>query len=218
MCKLPVLIVNYNTPYYVRNVILSLLHHSKNTHIYVFDNSDNGTIFDGSEFDNVTLIDNTKDQFFNRHSQSLNNHGSNMHGKAIQTFIDNSFCDGFILLDSDVILKKDVRELYDDTMIFVGMSDGKRPVPICCYINGKMCRENNICFWKEGCVYWSNEEGLFHDTGHYFGENIKSRQMPYRLVDDIYIYVDHFCGGSWLSEHDETLYEEFLKKNVENFD
>ena len=125
-----VLIVNYNTQKLTEACIKSINKHTPGVNVYVFDNSDNGKFI--NNFPNVTVIDNTDGQIINfnewlknfpEHEKSPigigNNYASSKHCVSVQKAID-IIDDNVILMDSDVLVKKDISELWDEKCIYVG--------------------------------------------------------------------------------------------------
>ena len=55
-----------------------------------------------------------------------NDYGSMKHCLSIEKAMD-IIEDGFILLDSDVLIKKDFSNLYDNTVVFVGKKEEMKP-------------------------------------------------------------------------------------------
>ena len=130
---------------------------------------------------NVTVFDNTKGQIidFNKWLEKypnrkksggrLNKWASAKHCYSVEKCME-LINDGFILLDSDVLLKRDISNLIDDKTIFTGEvitqpnSSVKRVLPFICYINVKMCKEKGVHYfndnymhglWKNGVVFFT---------------------------------------------------------------
>jgi GT2 family glycosyltransferase len=61
--KINIMIVNFNTQILTDICIQSINKHTKNTNIYVFDNSDKQPFI--NTFGNVTVLDNTNGQIIN---------------------------------------------------------------------------------------------------------------------------------------------------------
>lgn len=220
--NIPIVIVNYNTPDMVYYNILSVNKSTPNAKIYVFDNSDKECgKFEAEKFKNVTVMDNTNDQYMVRKDEyyhkfaETNMHGSLMHTKTIQACIDNVPEDGFILLDSDVLIRKNLACLYDEKYICVGgVDDNGRCIPFCCFINSKKCKEKNIKYYDPECF---GRSGHYKDTGYSFLKEIKENHLPFKQIGDEY-YI-HFAAGSYRAGEGREnwrkfkSYEEFLKKN-----
>lgn len=210
-----VVIVNFNTQKLTEACIKSINKHTQGCHIYVFDNSDKTPFI--NMFDNVDVIDNTKQQVVNfeevlvRHearSKSKatdNNFGSLKHCMAVDYMFD-VINDGFILFDSDTLIKRDFSDLFDENVIYSGQQEMNSPrlklrtAPYVLFINTKMCREKGIRFFDEGHMfglYGFGEELEKYDTGAWFYEatrNLPKKEIRYNN------YVIHFRAGSWLED------------------
>lgn len=233
---LKILIVNYNTQELTDCTIKSVNKHTPDCHIYVFDNSDEKPFV--NTFDNVTIIDNTRQQiinfeeFLSRYPNKARSHGY-MKGKAPSPkhcyTIDKCFDiidDNFILLDSDVIVKRDLHELVDESCIFVGdvalqplTKDVKRVLPFVCYINVNMCKKYGVRYFDENymhgiCCNKKNPYADRYDTGggfYHHASKYKHKDIDYRG------YAIHYKGGSWDDKATRTAGkykspEEFMNK------
>lgn len=112
--------------------------------------------------------------------------------------------DGFMLLDSDILVKKDFTPLYDGTKVFVGKGEKmktfkKRVEPFMCYINTKMCKEHNIHYYDENHMlgFYESNGGENYDTGCWFYEACKN--LPKREITTA-PYMIHFRAASWYKE------------------
>ena len=124
--KKNILIIHYNTPYLTECLVRSINLFVEGATIYIFDNSNEKPFT--AKFDNVTVFDNTKGQIINfdkwlekypnkkKSGGRLNKWGSAKHCYSVEKCME-LINDGFILLDSDVLLKKDISNLIDDKTI-----------------------------------------------------------------------------------------------------
>ena len=208
-----VLIVNFNTQELTDACIRSVNKSTPGCKIYVFDNSDKEPFV--NTFDNVKVFDNTKGEIVDfesvleKHENrfqsggSVNNFGSFKHCISVDTCFD-LIPDGFVLLDSDVLVKKNLSSLYDENFISIGAPEKMshfrtRYAPYVMYINTAMCNENGIRFFNENRMFGfkSSKEAEDYDTGCWFYEAIKQykkKPISYRT------YVVHFRAGSWLED------------------
>ena len=127
--KKNILIIHYNTPYLTECLVRSINLFVEGATIYIFDNSNEKPFT--AKFDNVTVFDNTKGQIIdfnkwlekypnkNKSGGRLNKWGSAKHCYSVEKCME-LIDDGFILLDSDVLLKRDISNLIDDKVIFTG--------------------------------------------------------------------------------------------------
>jgi disulfide oxidoreductase YuzD len=218
--KINILIVNYNTQRLTDACINSINKHTKDTSIYVFDNSDKEPFI--NTFDNVKIIDNTKGQIINfdewlekypTKNQMSNNYGSAKHTYTVEKFMQ-MFDRNFILIDSDVLVKKDISELYDDRYIFVGEKLNKlsfwreRIAPYICFINNKMCKKNDIHFFDENRCTQISKEGYAYDSGASFLDDASKFNHKFINCDD---YIVHYGAGSWLNSNKANI-DEWINK------
>lgn len=218
-----ILIIHYNTPELTAACVKSINHFTKNAKIYIFENSDKAPFV--NIFNNVEVLDNTKGQIvdFDKELKKYPNrrrslgrfskYGSFKHCLSVDKCFD-LINDNFILMDSDILIKKDVSELYDQGCMFVGevrpwswnrIIDGK-PAPVhdridprLCFINVKMAKVNGIRYFDEQHMvgtYFKDLDSDSWDTGCWFYD--KSRKFAHKeiVMDD---YMIHFGGGSYAS-------------------
>lgn len=221
-----ILTVHYNTPLLVDALIHSIRKYTDCT-IHVFDNSDE-TPFT-REGKGVHIIDNTKGQVFDfekfleqfpdRRPGLFSSFGSAMHTKSVDACFD-LIPGGFILMDSDILLKQDFTWIWDDRYAWVGeiKNDGPegiyvdRVLPFLCYINVPMCREHGVRYFN-GKYMWNlvaEKPNKWYDTGAWLKKDTLDKHLPYKefVVSD---YIEHFSHGShefmnidaydWVMEH-----------------
>ena len=218
-----VLIVNYNTQKLTNACICSVNKFTPDATIYVFDNSDKEPFVNTHK--NVQVLDNTKSQIIdfntilNKYENKTlygakSNFGTLKHCLSVDKCFD-LINDNFILLDSDVLVKKDLTEIYDDKYIYVGdvfsegLSKNLRLSPHVCFINVNKSKENNIRYFDEKRIVGLSKEGDDYDTGSsfYFDTvNLDSRKIKERD------YIIHFGAASW-SRKDAPSINTWLKKN-----
>ena len=208
-----ILIVNFNTQKLTEACIKSVNKSTPGCNIYVFDNSDKEPFV--NVFDNVHVFDNTKneiidfdsilEEYENRFLSGgrVNNFGSFKHCISVDVCFD-LIPNGFVLLDSDVLVKKNLSSLFDETCIAVGAIERmthfkSRFAPYVMYINTAMCLEKGIRFYNKNHMFGfkSSKEAEDYDTGCWFYEAIqpfKKKSISYRT------YVLHFRAGSWLED------------------
>ena len=221
--KINVLIINYNTQRLTEACIKSINKHTPNTNVYVFDNSDNGKFV--NTFDNVTVFDNTEGQYINfndlinshlEHDKSPigsgNNYASSKHCSSIQKAID-LIDDNLILMDSDVLIKKDISDLCDEECIYVGGYEhnkwhDKRLMPFLCFINVNMCKKYGIKYFDDNRIVGLTVSGEKYDTGCSF--YVDSNQYKHKEIN-IFEYITHFAQGSWKRKNND--FDGWLKKN-----
>lgn len=204
-----VLIINFNTPELTEAAVRSVQKHTPDCKITVFDNSDKRPFI---PMDGVSVIDNTHGQeidfdkyigSFPDRRRSDNNYGSAKHCKTVD-YCFRYFEDGFVLLDSDVLVRKDITPLFDLSVMWVGQShtSRKHPVnirrlyPFCCFINTRMCEDNGVRYFEPDHVWQlsCDPTGTWYDTGAWFYH--ASRDFPHREIR-ICDYIVHLGSASF---------------------
>lgn len=219
--KKNIVIVHYNTPYLTECLVRSINLFVEDAIIYIFDNSDKNPFT--AKFDNVTVLDNTKggiidfDKWLENYpdrtksSAFRNNYASAKHCYSIQKCME-LIEENFILLDSDVLLKKDVSNLIDENFVFVGGTEiwkartpmlGSTPraktraIPYMCFINTKMCKKHNIKYFNDKYMYGLSPNGDSYDTGSYFFEQFVKKGLKWRKIN-CNEYIAHYKAGAWV--------------------
>lgn len=230
-----ILIVHYNTPYLTECLIKSINKFvGYNCTIYIFDNSDKLPFTYRQS--NIKIFDNTKGQIINfeKWLEQFPNRGGEAK-EAKGRYISARHCisvdkcfdlinDNFILLDSDVLIKKDIRIFYNEKYIFSGNTESNgykipRLLPYICFINVKECKDKNIRYFNKtlmhGICY--KTEGNKYDTGASFYKF--ASKYPYNLLN-ISDYIEHYKGASWdpnyvnnIKYHKNLTIEQWLNNN-----
>lgn len=218
--KKNIVIIHYNTPHLTECLVRSINLFVNDAVIYVFDNSDKDPFT--AKFDNVTLFDNTKgkiidfDKWLQKYPNRIKSNGrTNQWGSAKHCYSVEKCMDlineDFILLDSDVLLKKDISELFDSNLIYCGEairqpnSDVYRVLPFICYINVNMCKENNIHYFDDNYMHGLAKTPIAdrYDTGANF--YLKTVNQPHKEIK-CENYVVHYGHGSWDKIGDKSKY------------
>lgn len=241
-----ILIIHYNTPELTEALVKSINKNIDKCNIYIFDNSDKKPFI--NTFDNVTIFDNTKCEIINfndilkKFPNSKNSWGKHSNYASFKHCISVDKCmdlinDNFILLDSDVLLKKNIEELFDDNYYSIGevkdwswgngLHDKEYPIhkrilPFITFINVKKCKENGIRYYNpefmdglyESEPRNSSKEQIekdSYDTGCWFFKAITGKPIKEIKWED---YVVHFGGGSYVSKgrNEKITQGEFLQK------
>lgn len=212
--KINVLIIHYNTPVLTECLVKSINKFTPNANIYIFDNSDKLPF--KAKFDNVTVFDNTKGKYINfdqwlkkfpkreTSNGKINGWGSAKHCVSVEKCM--SLINGnFILVDSDVLLKRDISSLFQSKYIYVGevvnqaRSKIKRVLPYLCFINSNACKKNRIHYFDPNYMHglnhnYKNKKADSYDTGA--GFYIACEKLPKQTIN-LDNYVVHYSGGSW---------------------
>ena len=203
-------IVHYNTPNLTDALVRSIKRNTPDSYIYIFDNSDVNPWV--KHYDNMTVFDNTKGQIINFEEwlthypkrdrgigAAVNDFGSAKHCYSIEKCMD-LIGDNFILLDSDVLIKRDISEICNDDYYAVAdierFGTRKRITPFICYINVIKCKENGIHFFDENRMLGFNitPQSRFYDTGGSFYDDVQNNM---KRIDNN-CYIEHYRAGSWL--------------------
>ena len=215
-----ILTIHFNTPELTSALIKSINKFVPNAKIFVFDNSDQRPLFDEDKA-KVTYFDNTKSQIidfdkwlsqFPKRDASGNNFGSAKHTKSIDHCFD-LIPDGFILLDSDVLLTKDISVYWNKNYACCGeiRKTGKhrigipRLLPFICFINVPMCRKYNIRYCNPQYTWMLTDidPDRFYDTGAWLIEDIKRHRLPVKILLKNK-YIVHYGKASWKNGQMDT--------------
>lgn len=206
MWKKNIVIVNYNTQALTNAAIMSINKTTPGCSIFIFDNSDKEKF--ENTFENVTVIDNTHGEIidFDEWLSSIpkekkrtdynycRNYASAKHCYTIQKIIE-ILDEPFVLMDSDVLIKKDISGLFRDDLLYVGELCGNRLAPFICFINAKMCNELGVRYFDEKRMLGiDGRPGIMYDTGSIFYSNAKKYKHANIRVTD---YIVHLGAGSY---------------------
>ena len=206
-------VVNYNTKKLLDCLIKSLDKTVPSYKLYIFDNSDTEPVYTTNK-KNVAIFDNTKGQYidFNKFLSKypnrgtspgrLNNFGSAKHCISIEKCME-LIEDNFILLDSDILIKKDISHLFNDNYIYIAeiqknkLYGVNRVLPYICFINNKKCKEEGIHFFDEKYMYGLglDKTSEKYDTGGAFYINASKHEHFEIKYND---YIVHYKGASWV--------------------
>ncbi len=211
-----VLIIHYNTPEMTAAAIRSLWKHTPGARVTVFDNSDrlpfqsDGIAGRGT----LTVIDNTRgqvtdwekwlSQFPRKKDTTANNWASAKHCYSVELCLDR-FPDGFVLMDSDVLVKQDISDIVDRGKAFTGEESVPvkrfpvpRVLPMLCWVNTPMLREKGIRYFNAEKMWklTMKSPDCYYDTGAWLLEAVRAAGLPYGkiVLDD---YILHLGSGSW---------------------
>lgn len=212
--KKNVVIVHYNTPVLTLAAIKSARKHTPGCEYWIFDNSDALPFTERAA--DIKYIDNTKgqivdwekwlDTFEDKEPSIKNNYGSAKHCFSVDYMFDK-LPDGFVLMDSDVLITHDFSSFFDDTKVFVGNvrrhqrccgKDILRVRPMLCWLNVPMCREYGIRYFEKDHIYnlTSQKPYCRYDTGAWFYEECMRHNLPNTQIE-LEDYIIHFEHGSW---------------------
>ena len=224
MTKKTIAIVHFNTPELTEACILSIRKHGgKDYSVVVFDNSDERPF--RVQMPGVEVIDNTRGQVVNFEAMleafpdrddSVGcangcNYGSAKHMMTVQKLWE-LLPDGFVLVESDILLKRDIEEFFDPTHSVYGYWQKAQPhnpfnigrmLPMLCWMNVPMLTKYSAKYFDPKRTYGLLPGGRqnrnnWYDTGAVLLEDIiKNRPNLVGRHCDIRDYVVHFGSGSW---------------------
>jgi len=245
MGKKTVAIIHFNTPELTEAAICSLRKQTGNRYdVVVFDNSDKRpfsihnsqlTIHNGLE--GVKVIDNTKGKYIDFDKElakypdmearlgKLSNQGSVKHILSVQKLWE-LIPEGFILMESDVLIIRNIDFLWDENFAAsgkvqylqrVGRKEKDRLLPFLCYMNvPKLVANGARYFDPERC--WNlhkgeNNPANYWDTGACLLDDIRKTKpaLVCRCWPNLDHYFLHYHGGSW--RHDLAGQKTWLNAN-----
>ena len=215
-------IVHYNTPELTKAAILSIRKQGGEDYkIVIFDNSDKRPFIGCAEMGDVIKYDNTKGKLVDFDAELAKwpskrtdaerrtaNFGSAKHMMSVEWLLQNM--EGpFMLCDSDILLKRPVDDLFDESVTAIGFIDQgwnnphgiKRLWPMLCWINAPECRRLGIHYY-DGSRCWGinsdHQHGTWYDTGAAFLEDIRAnKEATLRTFTDATERFEHLWSGSW---------------------
>ena len=222
MNKKQVAIIHFNTPELTEAGILSLRKQTGMRYdVTVFDNSDRRPFT--AKMDGVTIIDNTKGQIidFEKELEKYpdkcwelawrSNYGSAKHIISVQKLWE-LLPEGFILMESDILLIKNINFLWDESFAACGKAqwfrgrtkEKDRLLPFLCYLNVPKLTANGARYFDPARCWSLSPGGManpanWYDTGASLLEDIIKTKpaLVARLYRDLDHYFVHYTGGSW---------------------
>ena len=219
-----VAIIHFNTPELTEAGIKSLRKHGgEKYHVTIFDNSDSKPFT--RRMRGVKVIDNTKGQIIDfdtelekypERDRSIGcakgcEFGSAKHMMTVQKLWE-LLPQGFLLMESDVLIKADIDEFFDDTQSVVGFWQKAQPhnpfhigrmLPMLCWMNVPMLQREDAKYFDPERTYGllpggKQNRNNWYDTGAPLLEDILSKRPRLKGYHrDIREFVEHFGSGSW---------------------
>ena len=236
-----VAIIHYNTPELTHGCIGSLIYNgglADRLRVVVFDNSDREPFAGAS---GVTIIDNTKGQYidfekelakFPDKDRSIGcakgcEFGSVKHMMTVQKLWE-IIPQGFILMESDIFIKKPIAEFVQPQYSFVGYAQQAQPhnpfgigrvLPMLCWMNVPLLVKHGARYYDHARTYGLLPGGRenrqnWYDTGAVMLEDIIAKRPHLKgLHMDIRPYIDHYGSASW-QNNDRPSHEQWLEARV----
>lgn len=206
-----ILIIHYNTPFLTECLIRSINRNVRECHIYIFDNSDIHPFT--YKQSNLTILDNTKGEIINFDewlkqfpyvNEGTGKRGSARHCYSVEVAL-SIINDNVILMDSDVLLKKDITDIWDENSLAVGTIikqwDGNdRLAPFLCFINYNKMKMMGKHYFSPIYMHGLSNDSIKNsfDTGRFFLQDIGTSLKKIDIKD----YIIHYGNGSWVEKHD----------------
>ena len=218
-----VAIIHYNTPELTMAAIGSLLKNGGGPfRVVVFDNSDQRP-FEGAT--NVQVFDNTKGQIIDfdaelekypERDRSIGcakgcEFGSVKHMMTVQKLWE-LLPQGFVLMESDVLIKKNIDEFFNEQYSVYGYCQKAQPsnpfgigrmLPMLCWMNVPMLTQEGAKYFDPTRTYGLLPGGRqnrnnWYDTGAVLLEDILTKRPRLKGYHrDIREFVEHYGSGSW---------------------
>ena len=224
MEKKTVAIIHFNTPLLTECAIKSLRKHGGEMYrVVVFDNSDRALFT--SKMRGVEVIDNTQGQIIDfdkelekypERDRSIGcakgcEFGSAKHMMTVQKLWE-LLPHGFLLIESDILIKKPVAEFFNHQYSVVGYAQKAQPhnpfklgrmLPMLCYMNVPLLTKFGARYYDPKRTYGllpggTQNRNNWYDTGAVLLDDIlRMRPNLKGLHKDIREYVEHYESGSW---------------------
>ena len=218
-----VAIIHYNTPELTMAAIGSLLKNGGGPfRVVVFDNSDQRP-FEGAT--NVQVFDNTRGQIidFDKELEKYPDRcrdigcakgcefGSAKHMMTVQKLWE-LLPQGFVLMESDILIKKNIDEFFDEGYSVYGYCQKAQPynpfhigrmLPMLCWMNVPMLTREGARYFDPTRTYGLLPGGRanrnnWYDTGAVLLEDILTKRPRLKGYHrDIREFVEHYGSGSW---------------------
>ena len=224
MTEKTVAIIHFNTPELTEAAIKSIRKHGGEAYrVVVFDNSDTRPF--EKPMRGVKVIDNTKGQIIDFDAELEKyperdrtigcakgcEFGNAKHMMTVQKLWE-LLPDGFVLMESDILLKRDIDEFFAPQYSVYGYWQKSQPnnpfyigrmLPMLCWINVPMLAKAGAKYFDPERTYGLLPGGRgnrnnWYDTGSVLLEDIiKNRPNLKGYHRDIREFVEHYGSGSW---------------------
>lgn len=214
---------NYNTTELTNACIRSIMNANRynaiNMMFIILDNSDKDKfVVDLDLSDRCVILDNTAGKYINfkkivsqfGSDTSFNDYANLKHCYSIQLLMNLCMTDVFVLVDSDIVLKRDFSNAINmlQHSSIVGQIENeninikthdhmyKRLLPFLCIMNLKCLKQKHIYYFDSSRIWFGTSDICQHyDTGASFLEDIQLNDMSISYID-IYDYINHLGGAS----------------------
>ena len=215
-----VAIVHFNTPDLLEALIRSIRKQGGEEYqIVIFENSNERPFT--KRMKGVRVIDNTKGQLVDFDAELAKwkkdkdqgyskgcNFGSVKHMLSVEWLMQNME-EPFVLMDSDILLKAPIDDMFDDQYTAIGATDSgmnvygiSRMIPFLCYINAPECRRLGLHYFDPdrawAIIGGKVLDGKHYDTGASFNEDLKKcPQAKVKHIDITKKMIHMGSGSTW---------------------
>lgn len=232
-----VAIIHYNTPELTEACVRSIRKHGgDNYRIVIFDNSDKRPF--KAKMKGVKIINNTKGKYIDfeaelakfpdkqEHVRKSSNYASTKHMLSVQKLWE-LIPKGFVLLDSDILLKRNIDFMWNEEFAAVGAIQRHQPnykveinrlLPMLCYLNVPRLVENGARYFDPKRTFGLLEGELnrnnWYDTGAVVLEDIRKTkpQLWVQVYKTLTHCYEHYRHGSW-KQNDEANQKKWLEEH-----
>ena len=235
--KRNVAIVHFNTPELTEALVKSIRKQGGDDYqIYIFDNSDKRPF--KRRMRGVKVFDNTNGKYidFDKELEKYPEkdpkfgcargcwYGSDKHMMSVQKLWE-LVPDGFMLMDSDILLKENIDWMFWEDQCSVGFVSHKsyaghpRYAPMLLWINVPMCEAGGARFFdpdRAWALHQGHDRRNFWDTGAAFYDDIRrlKPQCHGKAIsrEHLFSMIEHYGSGSW-KKADEEAQQKWLEKH-----
>jgi hypothetical protein len=230
--------VHYNTPELTEALVKSIRKVGMDWPIVILDNSDSRPFT--KRMKGVKVINNRKGQLIDFEKELAKypdkcaelahkgNFASAKHQMSVQYLMDVVLPDGFILMDSDILLKKSPAFLWDEHYAAAGRCrwyktqpkpEQDKLLPFLCYLNAPLLREHGARFYDPERSWGlmpggkSNPQNLYDTGAAVFEDIVRTKPALWcRNWQNLELHFEHFGAASyredkadqqqaWLEQH-----------------
>ena len=211
-------IIHFNTPELTEACIKSIRKHGCYWPVVILDNSTERPFT--KKMPGVIVYDNTKGEIidFDKELAKFPNKNAEIGGGGLWPSAKHMMSvqklwellpDGFLMVESDVLIKKDIRILWDEQYAAVGGRQAvggihaPRLLPMLCYLNVPLLTANGAKYFDDkrtfGLLADPKDRNNWYDTGAVVLEDIvrTKPQLVALLYNHITNFYEHYRHGSW---------------------
>jgi len=230
-------IAHYNTPNVTSAAVRSIDKNAKGIdRVVIFDSSDRDPFVAPETVSvGIDVVDNTSGKVIDfdemlrgfpdkvARDARISNYGSAKHCRSVQWFIDNTD-EPFMLVDSDVLMKGDIRDfVVDDAVwsgqVFSAFNDEMglcpyRVLPFLSFINVPLVRDSGVRYYNGEFMEMlsNNLPNKHYDTGAWFYRDCEERGLKGHRIKSLDPYIEHL-GSASFSRRKKNMADSWLERN-----